>query len=263
MTTRKVQNPNQSGSKAFIWAVVAVIAIALLVIGIIVYNGKASRSAAKQAEMIDVTGINVEWNQEEDIIHITGENKDANKAELFEDFSCSHCADLHVATDEQMLEKVRAGEINVDLRPMTALDGGMTGHSTKALAAELALLAHGDFSSAFTLRNFLFENQQSAYNKYDENGFADLAADYGASDEAVKDIRDGKFIDTAKRLGDDNRKYQEDKTGEAWTPRVLVDGEDVEKLVDIEELREITGNPNLDEKEDSPRDFWPEVLASR
>ena len=243
MTTRKVQNPNEKGNSAFIWAVLAVIAIALLVIGIIIYNGQENRSAAKQEEMIDVTGLNVEWNQDEDIIHLTGDNNaDANSAELFEDFSCSHCADLYLATEEQAVEKIKAGEINIDLRPMTALDQGQEGHSTKALAAELAMFANGDFSSAFTVRNYLFENQQSAYNKYDNDGFADLAADYGASDQAVQDIRDGKFLETAKRMGDNNRKYQEDETGEAWTPRVLVDGKDIE---------DITGE----------RDNWPQDLA--
>ena len=243
MTTRKVQNPNEKGNGAFIWAVLAVIAIALLVIGIIIYNGKENRSAAKQDEMIDVTGLNVEWNQDEDIIHLTGDNNaDANSAELFEDFSCSYCAKLHLATGDQALEKIKAGEINVDLRPMTALDNGQIGHSTEALAAELALFAHGEVNQAFTLRDYLFTNQQSAYNKYDNDGFADLAKDYEASDAAIQDIRDGKYIETAKRMGDNNRKYQEDETGEAWTPRVLVDGKDIE---------DITGE----------RDNWPQDLA--
>ena len=67
-------------------------------------------------------------------------------------------------------------------------------------------------------------------DRYDNDGFADLARDYGASDDAVQDIRDGKYIDTAKRMGDANRAYQEDKTGEAWTPRVLVDGKDIEDI---------------------------------
>ncbi|MBC3179831.1 DsbA family protein [Corynebacterium lujinxingii] len=243
MTTRKVQNPNEKGSKAFIWAILAVVAIALLVIGIIIYNGKENRSAAMQEEMVDVTGLNVEWNQDEDIIHLTGDNNDdANSAELFEDFSCSYCAKLHLATGDQALEKIKAGEINVDLRPMNALDQGEEGHSTRALAAELAMFANGDISSALTMRNYLFENQQSAYNKYDNDGFADLAADYGAGDQAVQDIRDGKFIDTAKRMGDNNRKFQEDETGEAWTPRVLVDGKDIEDIA-------------------GERDNWPQELA--
>ena len=84
-----------------------------------------------------------------------------------------------------MLDKLKAGEINVELRPMTALDQGQEGHSTKALAAELALIANGDLAQAFSLRDYLFQNQQSAYNKYDNDGFADLARDYGASDDAA------------------------------------------------------------------------------
>lgn len=242
MTTRKVENPNKKGSAAFIWAVLAVLAIALVVIGLIVYNGRENRSAAKQEELFDTTGINLAWNEGEDIIHLTGDNKDANSAELFEDFSCTHCADLHIASDEAMMEKLKAGQINVDLRPMTALDNGQVGHSTEALAAELAMFAHGDIAQAFTIRDYLFKNQQAAYNKYDNDGFADMAAEYGASKEAVQDIRDGKYIETAKRMGDNNRKYQEDKTGEAWTPRVLVDGKDIEDI-------------------QGERDDWPQTLS--
>lgn len=242
MTTRKVENPNKKGNTAFIWAVLAVLAIALVVIGLIVFNGRENRSAAIKEGMIDVEGINVAWNEDEDIIHLTGSNADAKTAELFEDFSCTHCADLHIASDEAMIEKLKAGEINVDLRPMTALDKGEEGHSTKALAAELALFANGDLAQAFTIRDYLFQNQQSAYNKYDNDGFADMASDYEASKEAVQDIRDGKYLETAKRMGANNMKYQEDETGEAWTPRVLVDGKDIE---DIE----------------GKRDDWPQTLS--
>lgn len=242
MTTRKVENPNKKGNTAFIWAVLAVLAIALVVIGLIVFNGRENRSAAIKEGMIDVEGINVAWNEDEDIIHLTGSNADAKTAELFEDFSCTHCADLHIASDEAMIEKLKAGEINVDLRPMTALDKGEEGHSTKALAAELALFANGDLAQAFTIRDYLFQNQQTVYNKYDNDGFADMASDYEASKEAVQDIRDGKYLETAKRMGANNMKYQEDKTGEAWTPRVLVDGKDIE---DIE----------------GKRDDWPETLS--
>ena len=92
MTTRKVENPNKKGNTAFIWAVLAVLAIALVVIGLIVFNGRENRSAAIKEGMIDVEGINVAWNEDEDIIHLTGSNADAKTAELFEDFSCSHCA---------------------------------------------------------------------------------------------------------------------------------------------------------------------------
>ena len=245
MTTRKVQNPNQKGNSAFLWALLAVVAIALLVIGIIVYNGRNQQDEALQQYAVDTSGINIEWSEGEDVIHLTGKETaaDAKTADYFEDFSCSHCADLHIASDEAMMEKLEAGEIKVDLRPMTALDRGTEGHSTRALAAELALLADGDFDAAFSLRDYLFRDQAEAYKaNMDNAAFADKAAVFGASDTALQDIRDGKFIEVAKKMGDDNQKFQNDTTGESWTPRVLIDGKDVEDI-----------NPD--------RDSWPQTLA--
>lgn len=230
MTTRKVQNPNAKGNKAFIWAVLAVIAIALLVIGMIVFNGRNERSAAMQEDMIDADGINVEYTDGSDIITLTGSNPDAPVGVLYEDFSCSHCAELHQATDAQMIEALKAGEIAVELRPMVAQDRGTVGHATKSLAAFLALINHGDYNAAFTLRDYLFANQQQVFNNTDENALADMAADWGASKEAVSDIREKKFEDTAKQMGDNNLKYQQDKMGEAWTPRVVINGKDAEDL---------------------------------
>ena len=57
MTTRKVKNPNEKNGAGFIWAIVAVIAIAALVIGLIFVNGKKGREAAMAENMIDTTGI--------------------------------------------------------------------------------------------------------------------------------------------------------------------------------------------------------------
>lgn len=246
MTTRKVQNPNQKGNSAFIWAVVVVIAIAALVIGMILYNGRNKQDEALQDYAVDSSGISVQYTEGEDVIHIAGDNSkdDAKTAELFEDFSCTHCADLHIASDQAMMDKLKAGEIKVDLRPMIALDRGTEGHSTKALAAELALFNAGDNEAAFSLRNYLMADQEEAYKAKMENAdFADKAAAFGASGAAQQDIRDGKFIDAAKTMGDDNQKLQNDTTGESWTPRVLIDGKDVEDI-------------------DPDRDNWPETVAN-
>jgi len=240
-----VQNPNQKGNSAFIWALLAVVAIALLVIGIIVYNGRNQQDEALQQYAVDTSGITIEWTEGDDVIHLTGKETapDAKTADYFEDFSCSHCADLHIASDEDMMAKLEAGEIKVDLRPMNALDRGTEGHSTRALAAELALLADGDYDAAFSLRNYLFQDQAEAYEaKMDNAAFADKAAAFGASGTAQQDIRDGKFIEAAKKMGEDNQKLQEDTTGKSWTPRVLIDGKDVEDI-----------NPD--------RDAWPQTLA--
>lgn len=233
MTTRKVQNPNQKGGNAFIWAIVAVIAIAALVIGLIVSNGKSQRDAAVREEMIDMSGINVEWAQDDNVIHLVGANPDAPTGQLFEDFSCGYCAELHKQTDPEMIEALKAGDINVDLHVMEFQDRGIEGHSTRSLAAMLALIAHGDFDQAFSLRDYLYVNQQ-ATAKYTSDDLADLADSYGASKEAVTDIREGAFIEKSKEVGAANLKLQQDETGEAWTPRVWIDGKDAEDLGDRE-----------------------------
>lgn len=230
MTTRKVENPNKKGNTAFIWAIAAVVAIALLVIGIIIYNGRNQRSEAMQEDMIDMSGITVEYADGEDVIKLAGDNPDAPMADLFEDFACSHCAELHEATDAEMIEALKAGDITVELRPMVAQDRGTVGHATKSLAAFLALINHGDTNAAFTLRDYLYANQAQVFNSVDYDELADMAQDWGASKDAVNDIRDGKFEDTAKKIGENNLNYQQDNTGEAWTPRVLIDGKDAEDL---------------------------------
>ncbi|MDK8364997.1 DsbA family protein [Corynebacterium sp. UMB10119B.1] len=229
MTTRKVKNPNEKNGAGFIWAIVAVIAIAALVIGLIFVNGKKGREAAMAENMIDTSGITVSWNEDDHFIRLAAEGvDDAPMAELYEDFSCPHCADLAVATDEQMFEKLREGKIEVELRPMVTLDGLTNGHSTMGLAAELALVANDEPAAMMNLRDHLMVNQRDVYSKVTDDDLADLARDYGASDKAVQDIRDKTYYDAARAMSNGNLKLQQERGGEAGTPRVMVDGKDVE-----------------------------------
>ncbi|QPK82931.1 thioredoxin domain-containing protein [Corynebacterium qintianiae] len=242
MTTRKVQNPNDKGGAGFLWALVAVIAIAAVVIGLIFFNGRSQRSEAMAEKMIPVENLVVSYNEGDPSFTLAAADggADAPSVDLFEDFSCSHCADLATSTDADALEKIQAGELVVNVHPMNFLDGqgGQVGHSTRALAAELALAAHGDAEALWNLRAMLFENQQSVYNKVDYDDLADRAKEFGASAEAVQDIRDGAFEETAQAVGTANYDYQNEKTGEAYTPRVMRDGED---LVEGQEIQNWVG----------------------
>ncbi|WP_342318345.1 thioredoxin domain-containing protein [Corynebacterium mayonis] len=233
MTTRKVTNPNQKSGAGFIWTILAIILIAAVVIGLIFFNGRTKRDEALSEKMIPVDNLSIEYTEGDPAIVLNSKNGAANAVtvDLFEDFSCPHCADLATASDEEMLQKIEAGELSVNLRPMTILDRQGTetteGHSTRALAAELALAAHDDVPAMWNLRAHLLENQKDVYNRFKNDDFADLARGFGASEEAISDIRAGKFIEAAKEMGQQNVDYQSEKTGEAYTPRVFKDGEDV------------------------------------
>lgn len=229
-----MQNPNAKGGAGFIWALLAIVVIAALVIGLVFFNGRTQRSEAIAEKMVAVDNLKVAYNEGDPYFVLSAANgaENAPAVDLFEDFSCPHCADLAKETDGEMLEKIQAGDLTVNLHPMTFLDGQgaqyKQGHSTRALAAELALAANNDVSALWNMRAALFENQQGLYNKLDANGFADQARDFGASEQAVNDIRSDKYLSVAEEMGKTNLDYQNEKTGEAYTPRVMRDDKDLE-----------------------------------
>ncbi|WKD57100.1 hypothetical protein CAPI_02650 [Corynebacterium capitovis DSM 44611] len=246
MTTRKVQNPNAKSNSGFIWALLAIVAIAAIVIGLIVYNGRAQRDEALAAKMVPTDNLQIAYSEGDNYFTLTSTGNAGSGAptvSLFEDFSCPHCADLAEATDQQLLDKIQAGDLNVDIHPMNFLDGQgekyQQGHSTRALAAELALVAHQDVAALWNLRAYLLGNQQSVYNKLDNNGLADKARDFQASSQAVQDIRDGAYLDLAEKIGDENLTYQNETTGQAYTPRVMRDGADLVQSSEINNWVEV------------------------
>ena len=230
MTTRKVKNPNEKGGSGFIWAIVAIIAIALLVLAFIVFNGRSNQQAAVEENMFDTTGITATWSEDEEVIHLASEESpEAPAADLYEDFSCSYCGDLEVETGGEMIDALKAGDIQVELRPMVLLDQANVGHSTRSLSAMLAMFAHGDVNAALNYRDYMFSNQQDVYNRMELEDLAELAQSLGASDAAVQDIRDGSYIETAQNMSAANQQRQAeiDPDGQVWTPRVAIDGETI------------------------------------
>ena len=228
--SRSVTNPNSSGSKGFWAAMAALVLIGALVIGLIVYNGRGAQADRIAENMQKVDGVSLSL--ADNVITLSGDNADgAKEAGLYEDFSCHYCGELAVNTDDQMLAKIQAGELTVNLHPLIFLDGTgdqyNAGHSTRALAAVLALADKGEIEAYWNLRKALMEQQQNLYATADNDTLADLAHDFGASKGAVEAIRNGEYTDRAKAMGEANAKDLVDKTGDLSSPRVLVDGKDV------------------------------------
>lgn len=229
-SSKAVANPNTSGSKGFWLALGALVIIGALVIGLIVYNGRGAQAERIAENTESVEGVEMDFS--DNTITLSGEGKEGKEVRIFEDFSCSYCAELSTKTDKDMLEKIKDGTYKVEIHPMVFQDGVgdsyQPGHSTRALAATLSLADHGDLTAYWNLRKFLMENQQQAYNQYDMDGLADLARDYGASKAAVEDIREGKHTEMAKQVSEANETWLVDNTGELSSPRVLIDGKEVD-----------------------------------
>lgn len=225
--SRSVSDPNAKGSSNFLWVIVAVIAIAAIVIGVVVWQAQGQRTDALAERATDT---NVEMQLDESMVTLAGQEPaaEAEVVDIYEDFSCSYCAQLAENTDAQMLEEIENGNLIVNIHPMTFMDDGTVGHSTNSLAAALALAEHGDVDAYWSLREILFLDQQQVFNQWDEADYADAAAALGGSDEAVEAIRNGEFVSAAEEAGNANAAKLEETVGEVSTPRIIQDGQEVQ-----------------------------------
>lgn len=229
MSTKKVQNPNQSSNTGFIWAIIAVVVIAAIVIGYIVFNGRSQKAAEMAENMVNVEGVEMTYNKDDGTVILTAAEggEEAPRAEVIEDFSCSYCAQLAQETDEQMLQEIQDGDLEVAIRGVNFLDRSEVGNSTRVLAAVLATADSGDLDLYWNFRKTMMDNQQDIYNQWSDDQFADLAESYGADSATVDAIRNAEYIDEATEVGQTNADYLNEQTGNVSSPRVLVDGQDV------------------------------------
>lgn len=225
--SRSVSDPNAKGASSFLWVIVALLVVAALVIGIVVWQSQGQRTS-HLAER-ETTAVSAEMDYSDNMITFSAADaKDAEEVDLYEDFSCGYCGQLAQNTDARMLEEIEKGNLIVNVHPMVFMDNGAEGHSTAAAAAELALADKGEVEAMWNLREVMFADQQEIYNQWSDDDFANAAAELGASEEAVEAIRNGDYIDEAKKVGDANAKKLEEAVGEVSTPHVIQDGKDVE-----------------------------------
>ncbi|MCS5480259.1 DsbA family protein [Corynebacterium sp. YIM 101645] len=225
----RVSDPNAKGGSAFIWAIVAVVVVAAVVIGYIVMSGQGKRTE----HLADRANVDVAFESDfsDNSVTIAAANPaaDAPEVDLYEDYSCPYCGTLAQNTDEQMQEAVEAGELIVNIRTLNFLDrGNIDGHSTRAAAAALAVAEAGETDVFWNFRTVLMEDQEDIYNKWSNDDFADAAQALGASDGVVETIRNGEFVSDAATLAAANADRLEAETGSVSSPRVVQDGKDVE-----------------------------------
>lgn len=227
--SNKVQNPNQGGSKAFLWALVAVVVVAIAVVAYIVINGQGAKTefvAEREYENISISAT-----LDEDKVTLEAEDgaaADADVVQLYEDFSCSYCALLAENTDDDMRADIESGDLVVEVYSLNFLDrGNAEGHSTRSLAAILAVVDSGDSDLYWNYRTLLLEEQDNVINQWTDDDFADAAAHMGAESSVVDAIRNGDNIEQAVEVATGNAELLNEQTGSVSSPRVLQDGQDL------------------------------------
>ena len=211
----KIKSPNES-SNGFLWALLAVIVIAAVVVGYIVINGQKSHGGGGGSN-----DIAAQWEKQnvsftetfaDDAVTLKSASATAETptVDLYEDFSCPHCSELAIASDDAMKD---------------AIDQG---HSTRAGTAALAVAKSGDANLYWNFRAMLMNNQKDVYNKWDNEQFAKAAETLGASEDVTKAIKDEKEKDAFLKMKDTNTSKLEGLGRGVSSPRVInKDGQDV------------------------------------
>lgn len=221
----KIHNPNEK-SRGFIYAVVALLVIILLVIGVIVFNGR-KHELNKIAEDAQDAAITV--TVDDNVIRLASDaTKDSTpQVDLYEDYSCPHCAELAEATDDDMLAAIEKGSLVVNVHSLNFLDRDEVGHSTLAGAAARSIAETGDGKAYWNFRRHLYDNLNKTYT-WKAGDFAEAAKAYGASGDVVKSIEHGDNVDAYKKGASKSEDQLKKAIGKVSSPHILKDGKDIE-----------------------------------
>jgi len=221
----KVSDPNAKSGNGFIWGVGVLLVIIAVVIGYIVWNGK-------QANEIEVQDVNMSMDYKDNAITLKSDaaDDDTPEVDLYEDFSCPHCADLAKSTDEEMKQAIEDGKLVVHVRTLNFLDGKdvetQDGYSTRAAAAISELAKSGDVKTYWNLRDYMMQNQQSVVPQWGIEDIADQAKELGAEDDVVDSIKNVD-IKQGNKMAKANYDKLNKETGSVSSPRVVQNGKDI------------------------------------
>ena len=221
----KVSDPNAKSGNGFIWGVGVLLVVIAVVIGYIVWNGK-------RANEIEVQEVNMSMDYKDNAVTLKSDaaDDDTPEVDLYEDFSCSHCADLAISTDADMKQAIEDGKLVVHVRTLNFLDGrdieNEDGYSTKAAAAMSELAKSGDVKTYWNLRDYMMQNQQSVATQWDIEDIAEQAKELGAEDDVVDSLRNVD-IKQGNKVAKANYDKLNKATGSVSSPRIIQNGKDI------------------------------------
>lgn len=234
--SRKVTDPNASGKSGFLWGLVALLVIVAVVIGYIIWNGQSAKTDGLADRAVDVN-LDMQYEDHSVVLKSANTKDDAPVVDLYEDFSCPHCAELAVASDEKMVQAIEDGKMVVHIRTLNFMDGQddpekLDGYSTQAATAARALAEDGDVHAYWNLRKVLLEDQQDVARQWGAEEMADAAKAFDASGDAVDKMK-GMDLSAGQEFAAANYHKLEKDTGSVSSPRIFVDGEELELTSDL------------------------------
>lgn len=191
-----------------IWISAAVVVAVVAVGGLVVWMNNMATAPAESpaAASIDESTGAIRLGDAPDVL------------ETWVDFMCPYCGQLESSWGENISEQVAAGEVTLEVYPVSILDRASQGSEFSTRAANaMNCVAEDNADAAYPFMNLMFENQpaETTSGLTDEQiiGYAEQAGAAGAADCIADRTYDDFVAQTTERLPG------------GGTPAVLLNGE--------------------------------------
>lgn len=207
-----------------------VLVIVAAVVAFVVLNNSAKEPAAPpsaQQGSISLHGVDGVPFAVEDTAVSVGNSSAPVTIDLYEDYSCPHCADYEAAVGPTLYALAASGDAVVKFHPIRIVTAyGTAAGSAAACVAENDPQAWPEFHSA------LFANHNQQTDGWSASDFANFAKIRGITDEGTLScISDGTFTDWIVSNTDASR-----DAGVKGTPTLFINGEIQSSLLGPDEL---------------------------
>ncbi|EID80197.1 MULTISPECIES: DsbA family protein [Rhodococcus] len=234
MSSKNKYNPQPESSRStYILGGLAVLVIAVLVIGGVIWQ--SNRSKPRNDGYGGVQNSEVQVALQDDGVVLLGRPDAATTVDLFEDPMCPYCAELENKNGQELAQAIDDGKVAVRYHVLNFLDqlSASGDYSTRAVAASECVAETGDAVaySAFHAALFSPSNQPKENGSSDHTNeeLAQIAGDAGASDEAVQCITAGAKVEQARAHAEAGRQALA-ASGATGTPAVVEDGTVIDAL---------------------------------
>lgn len=223
--SQKIKAPNASkGGNGFLWGIIAILVIAAVAIGFIVYNNQKHK-----VDNISLPNdeVKVKMTAKDSIVTLEAENAGDNvpTVEVFEDFSCHYCAQLETASSDDVKKALEDGKVKVKFRFLNFLDrGDESGPSTRGAAVAWAVAKTGDVDAFWNLHRLMMEEQSTVTRQWEWDDLANAADKMGVDGGVVEKIRDRSVKDEGAKISRENDKEVEKREGDVSSPLLYKNG---------------------------------------
>lgn len=215
---------------------VAVILIAAVVIGGIIWNSQRNKGGADTDVLAGSATFTV------------GSASAPHTIDMFEDFQCPACADLEQSSGTTVVDAVNNGQLQVRYHMLTFLNehSGSGSYSSRAAGAMKCVAGSESQEVQLAFHTKLFEVQpEEGGQDYDNQQIAGFAKDAGAGDATAQCITAGTQVAAAEAAAEQSQtQLAKALDGQVGTPSVLSDGKQVKLTKGPEWVQDIIGPNN-------------------